>query len=857
MRWALALCGLGLGAWACESALYPGGYMRELTAPTISITAPSDTEVIANGLTFTVTATDQLALNDVRLVYSGGFVDTTDTIFRGQTLTSVTLPVTVPFPATSGAGGNIKIVGRATNGGGNSAEDSAFIYLSNVQALRTYLLEPGTGAVASTGKNLLVEVAAAQLGGISEIGFEVAPTGAATDPTPPVDSEFFTPPYADSVTFIDTLNVVQGTGTFTITGFAVDSGGQRGTTNSVTVTVESALNDTIPPQVSESLGTRVEVSDSIEVNATDPTGISWIGFRVRQAAAPNAVIEFDTIPVGGAFTDVVDLFSLNLGSYISTFPASVIVDGYACDDAAARNCAFSSTHGFVTPPPPADSVQVVAGITTGLPFGSSIADAIYDSNRGELYLTNTPFSRVEVFQVANTSFVAGGIPVAGPLPFGISLWPHDTLGDYGDTVVVADAGGTELSVINTASRSLAWRQDLPEYLIETYVVQNLPQGGYDAQITYYDLSDRPQYVSTVCRVGGAAPACNADSIFAVYSTTPTASSSAPFNGAGTIRMEKLINPATLTPPYNPAQLFGHLFWEIGDVAASNASETLRVELVRPGDLYNNYDQVILSACAGVTVNLNTFGLGDSTYARNSGDFTHAFLGEGGTGSDAYQRVMSYSTLQKLLQGPSTNTTCQTSPNDTTGPETFDTGWNDHDLGMSSALDVNDFIAQTGIHVSSIATNFNGQTNAVRADSLYILDEGLRLKGIAPAPTGAPGMDMPSLNDFYAGIGGTSGTGGGAGTSADRIIFIADPSGNILVFDTFFYNLIATIPVRNPITGPLRVAKDAAGNQLLFGVTPAGLVMVQLPSVSNPNPAPLAQRQRVQRLPRRIRAIPRR
>ncbi len=194
---------------------------------------------------------------------------------------------------------------------------------------------------------------------------------------------------------------------------------------------------------------------------------------------------------------------------------------------------------------------MVAGTTTGLPFGSSIADAIYDANRGELYLTNTPFSRVEVYQVANSSFVTGGIPVAGPEPWGIALWPHDTLGDYGDTVIVADAGGTELSVLNTASRALAWRQDLPNYLIEHYQTVTTSSGAYEAQITPYFLSDRPSYVSAVCRVGAAPPACAPDSTFAVYSTTPTASSTSPFNGAGTIRMEKLINPATTVPPYNP------------------------------------------------------------------------------------------------------------------------------------------------------------------------------------------------------------------------------------------------------------------------------------------------------------------
>ena len=70
-----------------------------------------------------------------------------------------------------------------------------------------------------------------------------------------------------------------------------------------------------------------------------------------------------------------------------------------------------------------------------------------------------------------------------------------------------------------------------------------------------------------------------------------------------------------------------------------------------------------------------------------------------------------------------------------------------------------------------------------------------------------------------------------------MVFVADPSGNILVFDTFFYGLIGSIPVRDPIVGPLRVAKDAGGNQLLFGVTQRGVVMLRLPVIPNPNPAP--------------------
>jgi hypothetical protein len=216
-------------------------------------------------------------------------------------------------------------------------------------------------------------------------------------------------------------------------------------------------------------------------------------------------VEFDTIPVGGNLTDVTRRFSLNLAAFIATFPTNVLVDGYACDGAAARNCGFSTLNGVVGGVAHADSGQVVAGVSRAFPAGGHIADAIFDANRGELYLTNTPLSRVEVFQVANTSFVANGIATAGPQPWGIALWPRDTLGGYGDSIVVADAGGTEFSIIDVAARRLRWRQDLPNYVIEKYKVIQVA-GAYTAQVTLYDLSDRPQYVATVCRVGAAPPA---------------------------------------------------------------------------------------------------------------------------------------------------------------------------------------------------------------------------------------------------------------------------------------------------------------------------------------------------------------
>ena len=145
-----ALWGTGVlltAVWACETARNPGGIQRDLTPPTISLTkAAPDTQDISAGLTFSVSATDNLGLKDIRLTYTGGYLALTDTVFF-STVTASSIPVHITFPSGSGAGGLIRIVGRATDGAGNFTEDTLFIFLANVQALRVTLIAPLTGAV--------------------------------------------------------------------------------------------------------------------------------------------------------------------------------------------------------------------------------------------------------------------------------------------------------------------------------------------------------------------------------------------------------------------------------------------------------------------------------------------------------------------------------------------------------------------------------------------------------------------------------------------------------------------------------------------------------------------------------------
>src|SRR5438552_13279894 len=97
------------------------------------------------------------------------------------------------------------------------------------------------------------------------------------------------------------------------------------------------------------------------------------------------------------------------------------------------------------------------------------------------------------------------------------------------------------------------------------------------------------------------------------------------------------------------------------------------------------------------------GLGDRTFTRNTGNFTHAFIGEGGNITAQFARVMSYDARAQLLVG--TPAGCGT------GNGTRDSGQVAIDFGISPGGEVSDFIANTATRVVSVAPNFNGLTNA--------------------------------------------------------------------------------------------------------------------------------------------------
>src|SRR2546430_12402361 len=126
-----------------------------------------------------------------------------------------------------------------------------------------------------------------------------------------------------------------------------------------------------------------------------------MGFRVDRALAPAppftgiTPLKFvlDSSMAAANLTTVDKVFALALPLSDSGLPKSVVIRGYACDLAVARNCAYSQTSTVIagSAPRPAalmaigasggvDTVIVVAGTTQSFAFGRHLIHAIYNPN---------------------------------------------------------------------------------------------------------------------------------------------------------------------------------------------------------------------------------------------------------------------------------------------------------------------------------------------------------------------------------------------------------------------------------------------------------------------------------------------
>ena len=140
-----------------------------------------------------------------------------------------------------------------------------------------------------------------------------------------------------------------------------------------------------------------------------------------------------------------------------------------------------------------------------------------------------------------------------------------------------------------------------------------------------------------------------------------------------------------------------------------------------------------------------------------------------------------------------------------------------DRGLSRPMDVSDFISNAFARVEGVGINFDGELSAVKGDSTYIFDRTLRLQGILQSRSSGGGLD------FHPGNKGLNST-----PLRTRLAFVASSDAVIDIFDTYCYKKVASVPIRDPIIGPVRASIRPNGQIVLVGATIRGVTLVALP-----------------------------
>jgi hypothetical protein len=776
-RRVLVVLGAVLALGACNGDEVIDPPFRDAVKPHVSLA--KSTNQLDTALVMSVSATDNVGLKTIRVLISGGVSALYDTTFTSS-IQAANLALTVRVPSSATIGSTVNVQAIAIDGATNVSDTARLVMtVGNLEPPQSVITSPAAGSPVVSGKALVLSISAKARYKVKTLGYLISGAYATRD------SVNFGAPLRDSIALLDTLTLpdtVKGT-VLTVTPFIIDSLSQRVLGTPVSYSVQSAANANTIPVVKTGVTSRLEVSDTVFVEATDPVGIATLGYEVRSLSGQ--LISADSVTSTGAFSTLVRTFKTRLA--VSSFPTLVSVTGFARNTNGKRDVARFASGALR-----ADTVAVVAGYTNPLPNGGKVADALYFPRNDRLYLTNIERNQLEVFNMSDSSFKSA-INV-GSRPWGISAWPRNRDGAMGDTLLVANSGGTNISYVNlnagTTGREV-FRYALPNII--AYSITTVKSSTTDAPITQrtvYDFSDRPQFLASTC-TGGTVPGSPCQDVILVYSTTPTPGQSSPFANQGTVRWENLTKRTS------------HFFFEQAMGQTAGRSDTLEVERFAAAGFGS--DSILLPAKQTITtpsgsfnysvvVRLDQLAFRDTTYVRNSGNFRRSVIGEGGPilGS----RAMTYDA---------------TSGFDLTPPLPV------IDRGVSRPLDVSDFIANTFARVQGVGINFDGELSAVKGDSTYIFDKQLRLQGILQSKSSGGGLDFHPLN-----------TGLNSTPLRTRLAFVASSEPVIDIFDTYCYQKIASVPVRDPIIGPVRASIRPNGQIVLIGATIRGVTLVALP-----------------------------
>lgn len=598
----------------------------------------------------------------------------------------------------------------------------------------------------------------------------------------------------------------------TITVTATSIGGQTRTA-SLVIHVASATVST--PRVVQTVGSRVEIGDSILVHATG-NGIKTVGFIAKDTLGNTITTSVVNIPSPASNIDTLvrtDSIPLAQRGHHLLF-TSFAIDQQ--NDTGYSVPSTQSTPARAISLAEADTGLIAYGRTYAVPRSGTIADLVVDSTYGNVFLSNINAGILEVWQNATKSFDANGLR-AGSQPWGLALAAKTP-----DTLLVANSGGTNISRVFVGNSSVSSMHEDSLGRIKTraqfWYKLTISRNGGTITTTIdgpHSYSDRLEYITQAA----------SGRIF--FSTLPTSSAS-----AGTVRY--VAPPTAANPAPDPQQIYQYGSFTTGNdetwvvfnldsivvLTSSTLGNTLGFYDHPPGQTsgviaYSDPDPIValdtLAARGSDVIKIyhldpTSLELKDTTYVASSGNRNWVAFGEGGTGGGTGKVV---AVADSTAAGPNS---------------------------LSPTVLVTDLVNNASQPVFGLALDKDGSAIGAHGNATSIASGqdpySLRLQGTYPALSGGTGITFdPNAT-------------GDNTPQADRLAFIA--SGNaIQIADIFHYSNRATvcggtalcgIPLKYSTYGPLRASlplptdPTSGPNAVLlklYALTPQGLVVINL------------------------------
>jgi hypothetical protein len=595
-------------------------------------------------------------------------------------------------------------------------------------------------------------------------------------------------------------------GRITITASAVDVNRNPGSAPPIVVFVRAL--GTLVPRVTQVVPSKLEFTDSITVTASGD-GIAAVGVIVRDSAGN--VLSRDSITYSAPFASN-RVARVPVGLTLANQGQRINVVSFAWDNNAPARVGFSIPAGSSTPQQVeadafSDTSLVTFGRTFALPRDGVVGDLAVDLARGNVFLSNTSFNLLEVWNNSTKTFTPSGIAV-GSLPWGLFVSNNP------DVLLVANSGATTISrvCINAATcaggvigENLAARIRTRETVIYRVVFTIDPATGKIRLVRLSDqaYSDRPQYVA------------QSDGGRVFFSTRPTSAAR-----EGTLRW---LDPALPFP--DPRQIWQYATKVVGTSVeyAIFHADSIRIGATPPSSprsdtlfIYDHpYGQIgptivgidSIPVSAGNQVNaqgsdvelvlgldVSSLALTDTTFVAASGDRKWIGFGEGNT--SATGRIMMVNDPAPLVV-----------------PGFF-----------SPAITVTDLVMNASEKIFGMAIDSLGQQVTAHGLQTYVasLDSvwHLRLDGLYDSFDNGAGVTFhPRAKSTLS-------------ANPDRVLFTATQSGVIEIVDVAYYNNRGRLITKGNFYGALRATGPLPGDPpevilKIYGLSDGGLVVIDL------------------------------